>query len=265
MSIGVTFDLRDLEAHGRKLGAVAERQLPFALAKTLTQTAKQAASKDVPDGMKSAFHEPTRYTLNVFGIIPATKQKLRAEILPRAFAGKGNVAWDYLDPEVAGGPRKAKRSERRLSAVLGSKVYLVPARGAKLDKHGNMPRSQWTKVISGLGALGDQSATAKSAKRNSKRKIANHGKKARSQYFVGRGRSTKTRTSLAKGKPIAIYEVKRRGVVEPVMLITTRQPGYRPRFAFGPVVERSVKQHMPALFERNLAEAIRTDKSLMML
>ena len=256
MSFDVTFDLRALEAFGRKLDGVAGKQLPFAMAKTLTQTAKQAASEDVPAAMKRAFDRPTRFTLNAFAILPATKTKLRAEILPRAFAGKGNVAWEYLDPEVSGGVRDAKRSEKRLSSVLGQRVYLVPGKGAKLDKSGNISRATWTKVMSGIGALGDQSATARSAKR-SKRKVVSHGgingskrRVTNSEFFVGRSKQGR--------KPIAIYRFKGKGKVEPVFAIASRAPSYKPRLAFGPIIEKSVRTHMPRFFERNLEDAIRT-------
>ncbi|MDP1628845.1 hypothetical protein [Parvibaculum sp.] len=256
MSFGVTFDIRSLDAFGRKLEGVAAKQLPFAMAKTLTQTAKHAASEDVPAAMKRAFDRPTRYTLNAFAILPATKTKLRAEILPRAFAGKGNIAWEYLDPEVSGGARDAKRGEKRLSATLGQRVYLVPAKGTKLDKSGNVSKATMVKVLSGLGALGDQSATKASAKR-AKRKVVSHGgingskrRGTNSEFFVGRSKSGR--------KPIAIYQFKGRDKVVPVLAIVTKQPSYKPRLAFGPVIDKSVRTHMPRFFERNLEDAIRT-------
>lgn len=256
----VTFDFGEVARFGGTLDAVAQRQLPFAIARTLTASAKKAVADDLPAAMKSAFDKPTPYTLRVLAFLPATKTKLQAQILPRAFAGKGNVAWQYLDPEVVGAPRGAKRGEKRLQALLGGPAFLIPAKGTKLDSYGNVSRGQMVKILSGLGALIDraQNATAKSAKR-SKRLVARHGKRRNnSQYFVGRSRSTSKRVSLAKGKPIAIYELKGKGRVVPVLVISPRPPKYRPRFAFGPVVARSVAASMPAFFATYLEDAVRT-------
>jgi len=250
----VDFDFSAFEREAKALGAIAESQLPFALAKTLTQTAK-AAVGDVQGEMKRAFDRPTRYTLNVFGIIPATKQKLQAEILPRSFAGKGNIAWEYLDPEVIGGPRKPKRFEKRLQYKVPGTSFLVPGKAAKLDASGNMSRGQITKILSGIGALGDQSATRQSAKR-SKRLLVSHGgingserRITNSDYFIAKARKS--------GKPLAIYQLQSRGRVVPVMIFT-RRPAYKKRFNFAPAIERSVRATMPALFTRNLTDAIAT-------
>lgn len=247
MTFAVDYDFTALKHHGKFLDEVARRQLPFAAAKSLTQSAKHAVQDDIPAEMRRAFDRPTKYTQRVLAFLPATKSKLRAEILPRSFAGKGNVAWEYLNPEVAGGARQAKRSEKRLRAVLGEQVFLTPGRGAKLDSAGNISRAQWTKIMSGLGALGDQSATKKSAKR-SKRLVAN--RKTQSQYFIGRSKKS--------GKPIAVYELKRKGKVEPVMLISRKAPHYKARFNFALTVERSVQRSLPRLFEQNLDAALRT-------
>lgn len=254
MSFGfeVRFDFEDAARYAGKLGKVAEQQLPFALAKTLTQGAKKAVTDDLPAAMKASFDRPTPYTLRVLAYLPATKSKLRAEILPRMFAGKGGVAWEYLDPEVVGGAREAKRSEQRLRAVLGDAAFLVPAKGTRLDSYGNMSRGQMTKILSGIGAMADrwQNATARSAKR-SKRLVVQHGKqRSASSYFVGRSKSS--------GKPVAIYELKGRGRVRPVLIVVPRAPRYKPRFAFGPVVEKSMQANLPVFFAKNLEDAIRT-------
>lgn len=254
----VVFDFEDATRYAATLGEVADRQLPFALAKTLTEGAKQAVTVDLPAAMKSSFDRPTPYSLRALAFLPATKAKLQAEILPRAFAGKGNIAWKYLDPEVVGGQREAKASEKRLRALLGEPAFLIPAKGTKLDSYGNVTRGQMIKIMSGLGAMADpaQNATARSAKR-SKRKLVSHGgingskrRVTNSPYFIARSKKSR--------KPIGIYELKSRGVVKPVLVISQRPPTYKPRFRFGPVIEKSIHVNLPRLFEKNLDAAIRT-------
>ena len=261
----VRFDFDDARRYAATLGTIADRQLPFALAKTLTQGAKQAVTADLPAAMKSSFDKPTPYTLRVLAFLPATKTKLHAEILPRAFAGKGNVAWKYLDPEVVGGARDAKRSEQRLKALLGEPVFLIPAKGAKLDSYGNVSKGQMTKILSGLGAMLDpaQNATARSTRK--KKLLMSHGgingskrRVTKSPYFVVRSKSSGKRKSLSEGRPIAIYQLRGKGRVEPVLIISRRPPNYRPRFAFGPVVQKSMQASLPRLFVQNLEAAIRT-------
>lgn len=251
MSIYVDLDLEPIEAYARSLGRLAEKQFPFAAARALNDAGKKAIKEDLPKEMRRVFDEPTKFTQNGFFTSRATKQDLRIEIRPREFAGKGTAAFKYLEPEIEGGGRVQKRSEKRLSALVGRKVYLLPGKAAKLNKHGNLTGSQMVKILSRVGALSDQSLGKRGRRKiTAAKKLVNHGSRAKSDHFIARSRKS--------GQPFAIYRYRKKGVVEPVLYLTTRQPRYKAIFQFAPVLDRAVAEHLPTFFQQRLDEAILT-------
>lgn len=243
-------DLRPLEDYAHRLGKVAETQFPFAAARALTDAGKLAVKEDLPRAMQKAFHEPVRFTLNAFFSTRADKRDLKLEIKPREFANKGSAAFQYLEPQVKGGARKQKRSEQRLSAVTGKKLYVLPAKGEKLNKHGNVTPSEMVKILSRVGALADQSIGKRGRRKIAKAKrFVNHGARShRSDYFIGGAKGS--------GAPKAIYRLLKKGVVEPVLALTQTAPKYKRRFDYDPALARSIDKHLPRFFDQRLAEAI---------
>lgn len=249
-------DVREIERMARDMGDMAERQLPFARVMTATRLAKIAVDVLKTEQMPEDFDNPVRWTLNAFRVKPATKKDPRAEVAPRAFGNKsGATAWDYLETQASGGKRDRKRFEKRLAGQFG-RVWAVPARGVKLNKAGNISKGEITKILSGIGALGDQSATAASAKRNKARKVVRHGKKTtNSPYFVGRKRAGGRQT---------IYQLKKTGKsvkegrVVPVLNILRRAPTYSDRFDFEGSVRRSFDRNLNPVFQRAMQDALRT-------
>ena len=100
--------------------------------------------------MRHAFDRPTPYTLSSIRLDKATASKLVAEIGPRLEAGKGTPASKYLGPEIWGGERNEKRSERALqrTGILPQGMYTVPGQGAKLDAYGNITRGTYQQILS---------------------------------------------------------------------------------------------------------------------
>lgn len=253
----IDLDVKEVELMARDMGDMAERQIPFARVLTATRLAKIAVNDLKTETMPRDFDQPVRWTLNAFRVKPATKSDPRAEVAPRMFGNKaGATGWDYLETEAEGGARKQKRFEQRLSRTLGRKVFAVPARGAKLNKSGNISKGELTKILSGVGALGDQSATAVSAKRNKARKVVRHGKKTtNSPYFIGRPKAGGVQT---------VYELKRTGKsakdgrIVPVLNLISRAPSYSDRFQFEESIERSVDRNLNPVFSRAMEDALRS-------
>jgi hypothetical protein len=121
-------------------------QLPFALAKALTATAKaiQAAEKNA---VSQVFDRPTPFTKNAFGITPATKANLVATVFAKDAQAK------YLEPEVIGGTRPLKTFEQRFADGGSAKVAL-PGQAVKLNQYGNMSKAQILRIARDLNTSG---------------------------------------------------------------------------------------------------------------
>jgi hypothetical protein len=149
----------------------AAKQVPFVAAFALTNVMKDAREAERKT-MRSVFDRPTNFTLNALQVRPATKQRLQAELGFKE--GFGSVpAWKYLGPQVAGGPRKAKRFELALRAkgILRSNEFCVPGRGTQLDGYGNMNRGQIVRILSALGAAsGAAQNTVRRPKRSTRKR-----------------------------------------------------------------------------------------------
>ena len=128
-----------------------QKQIPFATALALTRTAK-AVEQDVRAEMPKVFDNPTPFTIKGTYTKPAKKTKLFAEVGLKDWSAKGGNARDYLQPQIYGGKRKVKGSERALRSRghLSGSEMLVPGRGAKLNKYGNIAKGQVVKAMSNV-------------------------------------------------------------------------------------------------------------------
>lgn len=113
----------DIKAAIAKLNRLQREQVPFATAKALTMTAKDAQSAlDV--AMETQLDNPTPFTKRAIGIERATKQNLTA----RVFIKPTQLA--YLQWQVAGGTR-------------GPKGRAIPIpQSVPLNQYGNMTRNK---------------------------------------------------------------------------------------------------------------------------
>ncbi|WP_225024391.1 hypothetical protein [Pseudomonas aeruginosa] len=217
------------------------------LADALNHTANQANQALVGE-IDQVFDRPTPFTRNAIRILHATSRRLEAALWvkdEKDHASKGQAPEDWVAPQVFGGPRVDKASERNLRArgILPAGMFVVPAEGARLDQYGNMSRGQMIQILSGLGAL-EYRAGFKGNATQSARSLARGHQLA---YFVmHRGR-----------RPIGIAE--RRGRMLTMVLAFVRQPQYRVRFQFHEVVRRVAEDdaRLEANIERALAKALR--------
>lgn len=236
-SIKVT-DLDDaLEALERLGGTAAKR----ALAQAINEVSKIAVSSLV-DGANQSFDRPTPFTLNAFRVFYAKPNNPEASIWvkdEKSGSGGGQAPEDWLEPQVFGGERKLKASEKwlRQKGILPAGKYITPAGGARLDVYGNMSRGHMMELLSGLKALeragSDHSATS------SRRSLKKGHEKA---FFVIRRGNT----------PIGIGE--RRGGGMTMVLAFVSQPSYAPRFDFYGTVRKVAEND--ALLESAIDKAI---------
>jgi hypothetical protein len=221
------------------------RQMPFAMAKALTQTAIQAQT-DIVQAMTQVFDRPTPYTLNATYVDPATKTKLEATVKLKDESYKGTPATKYLAPEVFGGQRNAKAGEvalRRMLA-LSDGSFIVPGAGVPLDSYGNISAGTMTKILSAVHANPDYYANV--TQKSRKRAIA-AGRNL--EYFVGR--------SPSGARRLGVWERDGRQL-HPILIFIDRAPSYRERLRFYEIAQQTYARVYQRLFDDALADAIAT-------
>ena len=240
MQIGVNVDI---DAAIKNLDVFRRDQLPFALAKAITNTAQDVTAAEIAE-MQRVFSSPTQWTLNSLYIKPATKSKLEAKVWIKNFAAKGPSPEDWLKPEIEGGQRKYKRMERALQriGVLPAGMMIYPTKFADLDANGNVKAGQVTQILSYLQAFGEQGYRANMDTKGRKRMTSRTGY----AYFVGK----------PKGKIAGIWKrvnFASGSAVVPIFYFIP-SPTYRPRLDFYGVAKRVYE----ARFFENFRSAMRT-------
>lgn len=224
-----------------ELTEIEQRQIPFATALALTETAKLIKSS-IEDEMRAVFDRPTPFTMNALRLIPATKQKLEARVWIKDEADGAAPATRWLTPEVYGGPRNKKRSESLLRArgILPEGKFIVPGKGMKLDNYGNIGRGQLQKILSGLRAQGDRLQNST----DSRRSVGN-----RSRYFVMR----KGREAIGIAERVGT----RRGDIQMVLAFVSK-PGYAKTLDFFEIGDRVADRELASQFEKAFDRALST-------
>lgn len=234
----------DFDRLDRRLSDFERRQLPFAAALGLTRVAQRTRA-ELREEMQSAFDRPTPFTLNSVAVRPATKAKLESSVFFKEWAPKGVPAGRYLKPQIRGGPRTDKGSERKLRAagVLPGGYFMMPAKGAQIDGYGNVKRGQVVKVLSAVRAL---STAGSSGNQNGQ----GRGKRRSESYFA-------VKPGARNGLPPGIYRRTPQGG-HILVFIFAKQPTYRARFPFWDVARSIGEAHLAREMRLALAEALRT-------
>lgn len=210
------------------------KSAPAALSDAINHTSNQSRIA-LQEQAASVFESPTRFTTNAFAVQPA---KPGSDVTGSVFvkdAKAGNHApEDWFEPQVFGGERKLKDSERKLQqmGILPAGMYTVPGRGARLDAYGNMSRQHIIQVLWGMRRLTTHGRSRR------------YGDKGREPFFVIR----------RNGKAIGIAEREGRSVK--VVLAFTRQPAYAARFDFHAVVEKVADDNLLANIDQAIAKSL---------
>ena len=216
-----------------------QNQLPFATSLAINRTLQKARNA-IRGTLQISFDRPTPYTQNALQIIPSTKTKLYGEVKLKDSAGLSSPS-SYLEPQVYGGARQAKRSEYLLQrkGFLPGGMLTVPGSGARLDAYGNMSRGQIVQIISALQANYASGYTANKSYRISARKNKNTD-----GIFVGKP---------AGGRlPLGVYQRTASGELKP-LLIFVSSANYKVRLPFSDIVGQVYVTN----FQDELATALR--------
>ena len=128
MNINITSNVKSLQ---RGLSKIEKKQVPFAIASTLTSLAFQAMEEEKKQARRK-LDRPTPFTIKGFRYKKATKKTLTALV----YIDKGATARKYMQFAINGGVSKAS-----------SGALIHPASSTKLNKYGNMPRNYAKKVL----------------------------------------------------------------------------------------------------------------------
>ena len=226
----------------KRLTDLKDREMPFASALTLTKTA-QFVKKDIEGAILRNFSNPTPYTQRSVFLKPATKTNQTALVWIKEWGDKGTPAAKYLLPNVQGGERPSKPSEKLLqrSGVMKSGETWTPGSGARKNAYGNIAPSEIVKVLSATSSLLDpyQNRTERSKKRN---------KGQASIFFAQFGN---TRGVFKKGPRNSISMILR-------FSGETSPPTHRVRFPFVKIADGSAKRHYDKAFESAVQQVIAT-------
>lgn len=212
-----------------------QKQIPFATALALNNTA-QLVKAEIEREMSSVFDRPTKWTLNSMFLTPAKKAKLEASVWVKdKAAGKNVPPAQWMLPGVEGGTRQEKASESSLRAfgALPTGKYIMPGKGVKLDRFGNISRGTMSKVLASVKSGGAQPVkSSKTARKN--------------KYFVlGRGSNA-----------VGIAERTSKRSIKMVLAFGSR-PSYSRRLDFYGIGQRVADKHLVSEFEKAIAFALK--------
>ena len=236
-----SIDIKGVGAVKRMLDDVGKKQIPFATSLAINKVAF-ISRKNIQGKMKEVFDRPTRFTLNSVLYEKSTKKKLYAIIYLADIDTKhhGKTA-DYMKVQTAGGKRKHKGIEGHLADQLPDasfeKRWIVPARGQKLDRYGNLPRGEWNRIITGLGLSRETGYSANITPASKKRN------RRRAMYFQ---------------TPYGIMKRTGKRTVKPVLYFLTTKPMYKQRLPFHEVVLVTHKRHFNKEFNIAFKYAMQT-------
>jgi hypothetical protein len=132
---------------------------------------------------------------------------------------------DVIRPHVKGGPRRKKRSERRLGPWLNG-GYTLMASDYPKNAYGNIPGSVYSRMLADLDTI----PTARAAKKR-------EGKQA--QFFIMRREDGQEYIAERVGDDI-----------RPVLIFTNKTPNYKVRYNFHGVGKNQLAYSLPRHFSR---------------
>lgn len=244
-----------------------ERQVPYATSLALNRTA-EAVREAIGVEMQRVFDRPTPYTQRALRIQRANKGNLSAHVGFKNEAGKGTPADKYLWPQVHGGSRSQKRSEKALDRIGLPRGYVVPGAGAEIDAYGNMSRGQIVRLLSYLQAFGEQGyrANSTSASRARQAKMSGPNMRRKSEYVTINGRvyfMSKGPGSVSGNRtqhlPAGVWEKKgtHGADIKPVLLAVDT-PTYTPLLPFYETADDVFGERFDAEYASALDQALAT-------
>lgn len=223
----------------KSLDQCSPQEIEKITVETLNESAFEAV-KTLKEEMQRVFDRPTNYTINALRIDYAKSGKLVSSVEYKDDVSKGGTpAKKFLGPEVEGGDRNQIGTERMLSQLLGTEIFLGPGPSAQLNSFGSVPSSKYRQVLSYFRLNRDEGVTSN----RSFTKGARRSSKAKQFVIVPPGTANSQTMHLSPG----IYE--RSGVSLRKIFNFISKPHYSKRFDFYGVGMRRVSEVFVKKFE----------------
>jgi hypothetical protein len=235
--INVTSDIKRL---GNTLSDVERKVLPQTIHDTtrfLTFDLRDLQKKTV----KKKFDRPTPWTVNSIRVRYSRRSEPKqfGEVFFAEFPSKGTPAYKYLEPHIFGGQRGQKRHEVALTkmGLLPAGGSTAPASDARLNRYGNITGGTYTKILSQLGAMGEQGYLANQTARSKARAGGR-----RTQYYVAR----------KGGKAVGVRQRTSKRNTKQILNFSDTRPTYRKRYDFYGISRKFVQQNARTKFFKAL-------------
>lgn len=239
--VGATFNGEELVVAVKDMA----KQLRFANVVALTRVAVLVKEAEY-DEFRMKFDSPTDYTMDSLEVRPAKMNRPEAEVATKGASGS-TPAGAYLNPEVDGGRRRMKSTEKKIGG------FIVPSKFQKLDQYGNVPGGVWRKMLSNIQAGGQDNVTDSKASKGKRRKLGYFLRNGiiyeRSRQYVPRTRGRRKGNSKASQSLYAII---------PAFILVKNEPDYSPRIDWYGVAQRVFKEKYSSEFDKAYAMALST-------
>jgi hypothetical protein len=249
----------------KKQLTAAQKQIEFAEIQAINKVAA-AVQAALVDEMKKVYDRPTKTNLNSVKIWKAGRKEngqraKNAIIFIRDQTPKGTPPSEYLRPTATGTEREQKPSERHLghTSPFSSTGFFVPGRSTPLDKHGNIAPGLMSRVLSDLRGFAfggfNQGLSDKSRKAH-KGKTKVYGSQNVVFFFM----RDNARNNYANLKEGIWQRDLTTGKIAPVLIAKPKIKPYKRLFKIDETAQSVVDRDFPALFQKELALAVRTAK-----
>lgn len=243
---GLNIEVKGLRELQGKLDGFSDRRFAAAVATALTRSGKYA-QEHLRQRMRQDLDRPTPFTLNALRLWPARADHLVATVGFRDDGRGGVNASHYLNPNVEGGARVAKRVEAALRAIkaLPDGWFAVPGQGARMDSYGNMERGQVVQILSQL-RVALTAGYSRNMSFDPGKAIAAQ-RKAGGRFFV---------MPIGSKVQPGVYQRELFGKNITPVLIFVKQPRYSKRFDFWGEARRVAEERLPIEVQRSVGEHV---------
>lgn len=222
-----------IERATRNLHLLEKKVIPRATRNALRDTARDACFH-ARRAAKRMLHRPVGRTISGIRYEQTSYKNLVARVYIDEWPDKGTAPAKYLLPQIVGGSRPDKASEKwmRRAGILPDGKFIVPMPGQR-DANGNVKRGLMQQIMSQMGSFSEQGYLANATQKSLARK--------KTKYFLV--------------KDVGIF-TRYYGETYPVILFVDR-PHYKARFPFGEIVRRRVQRRFPGYLNKEISYHLR--------
>ena len=226
----------NVEGINARMSNLVMKQIRFATAQALTQTAKNLVAQNERD-TRAMFESPTKWNTQAFSFEPAKINHQSTVIKRKDKPATTNVPrnkQNYLERLDDGGGRQPKAFEGALKTKKGANKfnYALPTRDTRLNKFGNITRNQVDKILGEVGQKG-------------------------SKLFIPRSGS-----ALAIKGGDGVFERMARNKVKKSLHLVNTIPNYQAEFRFYPRMNAYARKQFPKTLQRKFQAAIRSARGI---